>query len=42
MWLIRDYGKLCRGSYRPYPSEAQARAIAEAEMQRLAEPGDAE
>ena len=34
-WAIRDHGKLCRASYRPVPSEVQARAIAEAEVIRL-------
>ncbi|MDP4006436.1 hypothetical protein Q8W67_23740 [Methylobacterium sp. NEAU K] len=34
-WAIRDRGKLVRGSYRPYPSEGAARAIALAEVERL-------
>lgn len=34
-WAIRDNGKLCRASYRPEPTEAHARAIAEAEVARL-------
>lgn len=35
-WLIRDRGKLFRGSYRPLPSADAARALAEAEVERLA------
>ena len=34
-WLIRERGKLRRGSYKPHPSSAQARAVAESEMRRL-------
>ena len=34
-WAIRDHGKLCRASYRPEPSDAQARAIAEVEVAQL-------
>ncbi|ACL62690.1 conserved hypothetical protein (plasmid) [Methylobacterium nodulans ORS 2060] len=34
-WAIRDHGKLYRRSDWPYPSEAEARAVAEAEIARL-------
>jgi len=34
-WAIRDRGKLVRGSYRPHTSEHAARAVAEAEVERL-------
>ena len=37
-WLIRDRGKLFRASYRPHASEDAARAIAAAEVERLAGP----
>ncbi|SDA24274.1 hypothetical protein SAMN02799622_03348 [Methylobacterium sp. UNC378MF] len=37
-WAIRDRGKLVRGSYRPYTSEHAARAVAEAEIERLIGP----
>lgn len=36
-WAIRDRGKLCRASYRPYASQEQARATAEHELARLNE-----
>ncbi|AWN43217.1 hypothetical protein U8607_14845 [Methylobacterium durans] len=34
-WAIRERGKLYRRSDKPHPSEAEARAVAEAEIERL-------
>ena len=39
-WAIRDRGKLYRRSDKPHPSEAEARAAAEAEIERLLDAPD--